>query len=1083
MATLTRLASTLTARYFPSQVLTDAFYMDGRLCGKRENRQADITIDKEEKGFFFSIFTHPTIQGFEPGTLPPFEPQLRNLCSDVKFGHKEIDSMIEKFLSTAVDVAGTMKLPDSEVRTPYFSGVIVKDAEVFAVTIGNGLAFLYRDDTLFPLTDAGIPMEAIDAYGNRVGDFQYYCSSKTANALWSNFFTLTPDDCIILCNKAVYDALGQREILRILTDADDQCDAAGAVITQASARIPNTPMQFSISFVESVTKEEKKGLFGFRKNKAASEDTSEIIESTVEGGVVGAAAEAVADAGFVNLDGKGPEADKSNAVKEGDGAKLFFGDETAVSGQSPVKADKIDFPGASEPIQEISAEEVMKNLFSAMQTSAEKDSNTAKAAAQAAAAAQTAGTALGSAAVSAPAQAAMTSPFVTSFGDVPENGTDAASGGNDNSNTVKMQTISQTAFTPDTSDDSPTKPVENLNSILFAQDSNGILAKAIQESRAKAEAHVQETNPEELSEEPVSEIKMPQAPEIVNEADEIVFNTDTVGLSEQKTDDAAVKASEVPFDPYGKAGAEELMDTPPLVFGDDATLAPAPAPVPSEDATELFVPEYDINEEKPVVRDEDKLNVDFPETGKVEPAKPVQTEAPAASQSDAERTQDDSFVLPFGNGVEMVEDDSISSADDIPQMPLYDGDNYDTPVNAINSQQPVNEEPKDTYTYGDYDNSILREEQTQAAPPYQPYGGEAFPQNDQQNYGAYNAQGGAAMDGNEFVNFGGDDTNNQGYTGGNGEYPQNPDQPQMPQYEQPEAEVQAQTASASSSSKLDDDWVNSILGVDDTSARNAGNAYDYEGVNGSQTQQPLDYSQQQSQYTNPGQSAYRPSGAGTGAAGTRPGGPNTSRTAQYGARSGNGGNGGKGGKRFKLNRNGYIFLAFVAVLLIFIIIVISLIAKGCSNSNANESTESTPSPVASESVVETSATDTTAAPAADTAPIGYYDFSDYIGYRTWWDLFHNVYNIDLENASDPRIGIILAYNGLSADTYTGPNTNDKLLLPPAGVITGEIASDYTTAATTAAGGDTAATTAATTAAAADGNTTTTTTVAGAITVN
>ena len=79
-------------------------------------------------------------------------------------------------------------------------------------------------------------MEAIDAYGNRVGDFQYYCSSKTANALWSNFFTLTPDDCIILCNKAVYDALGQREILRILTDADDQCDAAGAVITQASAK-------------------------------------------------------------------------------------------------------------------------------------------------------------------------------------------------------------------------------------------------------------------------------------------------------------------------------------------------------------------------------------------------------------------------------------------------------------------------------------------------------------------------------------------------------------------------------------------------------------------------------------------------------------------------------------------------------------------------------------------------------------------------------------------------------------------------------------------------------------------------------
>ena len=263
MATLTRLASTLTARYFPSQTLTDAFYMDGRLCGKRETRSADITMDKDAKGFFFSIFTHPAIQGFEPGDMPPFEPQLRALCNDVKVGNKDIDSLIEKFLSTAVGVAGNMKLSDTETRNPYFSGVIVKDAEAFAVTIGSGLAFLYRDDTLFPLTDAGIPMEPIDAYGNRVGDFQYYCSSKTANALWSNFFTLTPDDCIILCNKAVYDSLGQRELLRILTDAEDQCDAAGTIITQASARMPNTPMQFSISFVEGVTKQEKRGLFGF----------------------------------------------------------------------------------------------------------------------------------------------------------------------------------------------------------------------------------------------------------------------------------------------------------------------------------------------------------------------------------------------------------------------------------------------------------------------------------------------------------------------------------------------------------------------------------------------------------------------------------------------------------------------------------------------------------------------------------------------------------------------------------------------------------------------------------------------------
>ena len=216
MAKITRLASTLTARYFPSQHLTDAFYMDGRLFGKREVRNADITLDKEEKGFFFSVFSHPTIQGYEPGMMPPYEPQLRNTCNEVKFGHKEIDAMISGFLSTAVEVTGKMRLQDNESRAPYFAGVIVNNAEAFAVTIGSGLAFLYRNDTLYPLTDAGVPMEPIDAFGNRVGDFYTYVSSKTANALWSNITTLSVDDCIILCNREVYEALGQTGDLDLL---------------------------------------------------------------------------------------------------------------------------------------------------------------------------------------------------------------------------------------------------------------------------------------------------------------------------------------------------------------------------------------------------------------------------------------------------------------------------------------------------------------------------------------------------------------------------------------------------------------------------------------------------------------------------------------------------------------------------------------------------------------------------------------------------------------------------------------------------------------------------------------------------
>ena len=614
MATLTRLASTLTAKYYPSPSLTDAFYMDGRLCGKREIRQADITTDKDERGFLFSIFTHPAIKGFEPGTLPPYEPQLRDLCNNVKFGLKDIDSLIEKFMTCAVDITGMMKLSDGESRTPYFSGVIVKDAEAFAVTIGNGLAFLYRDDTLFPLTDAGIPMEPIDAYGNRVGDFQYYCSSKTANALWSNFFTVTPDDCIILCNKAIYDALGQREILRILTDAEDQCDAAGTVITQASARMPNTPMQFSISFVENVTTDEKKGLFGFRKKNKEEDMTDMSIKSTFEGGEVGKAIEKAQAAGFATFGAA------SSVTPPVSNQQASADNGIVVPNKVESQQGDLKFPEAAKPTEEVSAEEMMKTLFGQMNESSKEDK-----AATAAAAAAVEEIPLGE------------SPFVVSAG-VPEEKpvTDEPE---------VMETISETKFVLD-ADEEPTKPVAALDGSLFgaagataaagtataaagaaatgAAEAAGTAASSgtavatgfgaasdvLAEALKRAGVDSVVISDESGAAIPADAKEVTSAQEIPS-SDEITFTADPASASED-----IVKTANQPFDPYSVGSSEEMQNTPPPVFGDDGMNPGASGePLSVDEVNEIPVPDFMIAADKPELNEEDTLNVDFPAAG------------------------------------------------------------------------------------------------------------------------------------------------------------------------------------------------------------------------------------------------------------------------------------------------------------------------------------------------------------------------------------------------------------------------------------------------------------------------------------
>lgn len=280
MAKMTRLATTVTARFYPSADLTDAFYMDGRLSGKREKRSADITTDKEDRGFFYSLFSHATIPGSDQDVLPPYEPALRKLYNELKNGRKTLDDEIGELVNTAVSVTGRLKIQAENARSPFFAGVMVKDSEAFAITLGKGLAFLYRDDTLFPMTATDIKIDPVNTQKQKVDHFYNYCATKTATALCSNIAQLKVDDCIILCNRELYDALGQQELLRILYDAEDQCEAAGNAITEAAAKVPNVPLQIMISFVENVTSSEKGGFFGFGRKKNNQQE--EVFEDVPE---------------------------------------------------------------------------------------------------------------------------------------------------------------------------------------------------------------------------------------------------------------------------------------------------------------------------------------------------------------------------------------------------------------------------------------------------------------------------------------------------------------------------------------------------------------------------------------------------------------------------------------------------------------------------------------------------------------------------------------------------------------------------------------------------------------------------------
>jgi len=341
MAKLTRLASTVTARYYPASDLTDAFFLDGRVSGKREARAADITVDKEDRGFFFSVFSHSTVPGRDPAAEQVFEAPLRKLFNDIKAGRKALDDEIGDLVNTAVAVTGRMKLQADNTRTPFFAGVLVKDSEAFAITMGKGLAFLYRDDTLFPLTATDLHIEPVNTQRQKVDNFYNYCATKTATALCSNIAQLKMDDCIILCNREVYDALGQQELLRILYDAEDQCDAAGIIMTEAAAKLPGVPLQFMISFVETVSAQEKVGLFGFGK-KARQQSYNDMDDEAIEVPIAKAAPAAAVPTAAIPVTASTP----APAAAE----PLYFGNAATNPFIQPLAEQPVVPAGPTDPI-------------------------------------------------------------------------------------------------------------------------------------------------------------------------------------------------------------------------------------------------------------------------------------------------------------------------------------------------------------------------------------------------------------------------------------------------------------------------------------------------------------------------------------------------------------------------------------------------------------------------------------------------------------------------------------------------------------------------------------------------------------
>ncbi|MBQ4186126.1 MAG: hypothetical protein II657_07170 [Clostridiales bacterium] len=1000
MAKQTRLATTLTARYFPTTELTDAFYMDGRVTSKSVARSADLTNDKEDRGFFFSVFSHQTNPDQDPNALPPYEPILRRLGTELKTGRRSLDDSIGEMVNTAVSITGKMKISQGNNRAPFFAGVMVKDGEAFASTIGKGLAFLYRDDTLYPMTATDIRIDAINTARQKVDNFYNFCATKTAPALCSNIAQLKLDDCIILCNREVYEALGQQELLRILYDAEDQSDAASVVITEAAAKLPGVPLQFMISFVEDITSSEKGGFFGFGRKK------KKVVEEVID------------DDDDYNVAPPVPLESPKKAPAPVSQDAMLFGDVPA-AGKSP-DAKVLEATAITPPVG--SAADAIASL------GAETASKTA-----AAAAAGSATASMVDKAINTP----VPEPEL-SFGDIsdlmPDEGAEQK---------TEPEKAASEAENASSGDMEVTKVVPFVNSFDKA-------AAQLDEKIADSAEKAAETNPfvqpQAAPSEPVKKDEpfvavknednpffkaavkaqqpaSPATPSVPPVSPEVAAAAASVVSDEKKESD------DVSFEVGGEAPVND--GGAPLFIGDELFAGdPSKAPAvkqnvagteqstgegssasvaeTDEDAPLVFEAEDEV---KKPMNDEPEYSNDpkeFDETplffGDAETSAEDQYETHdsypsdynSADAADTASSGSGEFVIPFASAE--TPNNATSSANDVPEMPLYEAPSYVPPTYPTNSDTPVGYEDTGVYARGSYtvdeDDAVpspsqFVQPQPEAA-PVSPFVNVA-----PEDYAAETGYGASAYD---------EPTQEMPVVSG-ADYDPYAAVSEAPQDDVPQYDFDNPPPS-----------VADLFDVNPTSVPEA-------------PASSIPAYMQQSEAVRPGSIpgvSKRPSQP------QRPGNrPNTQparrRPDTIDDGFDNGDDEGQAGT----------FLPYVlaAVSLICLIIIIVLIAKSCSSSKKTEVTD-IPSDTSvtdisgsTESTTETTPEATEPTEPDPNAPIGIYTFSDQIGARTWWDLFKNVYGIEIDNEKDSRVTTILTYNELDS-SYT-PKAGESVKLPPA----------------------------------------------------
>ncbi len=248
MSKTTRISAAIASQLSPTAGFVESYYMDGRVVNLR-NRFTELVIDREQSSSCYALYGTRIYQQNFARTIELANDLMRRLSILIGAAvNEKVDEYSPDLFQTAWELTSLdAPAPTDSGEQPWFSGFIVLNGGISALTMGDGVALLYRDDILYPLTKSNFRIQPYDYHNNTVDNIDYYTFDGHRIAKHSQTFLLKPNDRVILGRGRVFSQIGQKDLLKIAHEAFDESEVINDYLGILDNRAPDIPVQIAVA--------------------------------------------------------------------------------------------------------------------------------------------------------------------------------------------------------------------------------------------------------------------------------------------------------------------------------------------------------------------------------------------------------------------------------------------------------------------------------------------------------------------------------------------------------------------------------------------------------------------------------------------------------------------------------------------------------------------------------------------------------------------------------------------------------------------------------------------------------------------